>query len=148
MTPALPAPAKEPSVTSTATQALDLLSKGLVSLSLFSFLAGLLIKNYYLLRFDVAQFEPFRSEYVATGLVWLILSASCVALVWNGWRWDSLRWKQATTKRQKWYELSLLPAAVFGYAFFVLFMLHTFGFNDTMFGTKAWLAAGGVKSFV
>ena len=139
------APDKPPLIHLGVAQALDLLSKGLISLSVVSILSGLVIKNYYLLRFGIAQFEPLRSEYIATGLVWLIFSGTGVVLVWNCWRRGVLSWSQATTKKQKWYLASLLPAAILGIVYFVLFMLRVFSFNDASFwGQRALSAAATI----
>jgi hypothetical protein len=141
-TPSLVEPEKPPPPA--AAQVLDLLSKGLVSLSLISFLSGLVIKNFSLLGFGIAQFDPLRSEYIATGLVWFILSGTCVVMVWNTWRWESRRWAKPMRRREKWYELSLLPAAALGSGFFVLSILQAFRFSGAYFGGKALLAAGSL----
>jgi hypothetical protein len=119
---------------------IDFLTKCLVSLSIISYLSGLLISNFYLLKFGIARFDPSHAQYVASGLVWIILSLLCIFIVEINWRYRWPRFRDASTKRARWYEISLLPFGVAGSLWSLLLVLSLFRFNDTFFGPKVQLA--------
>lgn len=123
---------------------LDSAAKALVVLSLVSYSVGLLVTNFRLRKYGIVQMEALRTEYVMTGIVWLILSVLGFVVVYEIRSAMSYVASMARGRRGVALAVPLLLGLmlVAGIGSFSVMVLGTFGFENAWeFGPTAIRAA-------
>jgi hypothetical protein len=109
-----------------------------------AYVAGLLIVNLYLRKYDLVSFGLVRAEYAMAGLLWLaLLSMGYGFMAMCQWAW---RWLRDAFQDRAWFRLGWrLIATLFLIAAFVTWPIEFLsGRVDMLDSWRMWVVAGVV----